>query len=316
LKVVELKVKGLNEELNVEGDAKSVANTSLSFDNEASSNLLTYNPQPNVQRVALVIQYLGTNFYGWQRQPHHRSVQEEIEKVLSSIEQRPVTLYGAGRTDTGVHAAAQIAHFNATSPIPAQRWAAVLNSRLPEDIIIRASALVAPDWHARFSASWRRYRYTIYTDARPNLFVRPFSWHYYHAPLDESLIQTALNPLIGKHHLAAFHRANSGRSHSWVDVQAAECYRNESFIHIEIQANGFLYGMVRLLVGMLVKVGRGELDPKHFTELWVNQRREEVKYAAPAKGLCLLRIGYPDSPFPPEVWFDTQPKFFLPQLTG
>lgn len=316
MKVVELKVKGLNEELNVEGDAKSVANTSLSFDNEASSNLLTYNPQPNVQRVALVIQYLGTNFYGWQRQPHHRSVQEEIEKVLSSIEQRPVTLYGAGRTDTGVHAAAQIAHFNATSPIPAQRWAAVLNSRLPEDIIIRASALVAPDWHARFSASWRRYRYTIYTDARPNLFVRPFSWHYYHAPLDESLIQTALNPLIGKHHLAAFHRANSGRSHSWVDVQAAECYRNEPFIHIEIQANGFLYGMVRLLVGMLVKVGRGELDPKDFTELWVNQRREEVKYAAPAKGLCLLRIGYPDSPFPPEVWFDTQPKFFLPQLTG
>jgi tRNA pseudouridine38-40 synthase len=316
LKVVELKVKGLNEELNVEGDAKSVANTSLSFDNEASSNLLTYNPQPNVQRVALVIQYLGTNFYGWQRQPHHRSVQEEIEKVLSSIEQRPVTLYGAGRTDTGVHAAAQIAHFNATSPIPAQRWAAVLNSRLPEDIIIRASALVAPDWHARFSASWRRYRYTIYTDARPNLFVRPFSWHYYHAPLDESLIQTALNPLIGKHHLAAFHRANSGRSHSWVDVQAAECYRNEPFIHVEIQANGFLYGMVRLLVGMLVKVGRGELDPKDFTELWVNQRREEVKYAAPAKGLCLLRIGYPDSPFPPEVWFDTQPKFFLPQLTG
>ena len=316
MKVVELKVKGLNEELNVEGDAKSVANTSFSFDNEASSNRLTYNPQPNVQRVALVIQYLGTNFYGWQRQPHHRSVQEEIEKVLSSIEQRPVTLYGAGRTDTGVHAAAQIAHFNATSPIPAQRWAAVLNSRLPEDIIIRASALVAPDWHARFSASWRRYRYTIYTDARPNLFVRPFSWHYYHAPLDESLIQTALNPLIGKHHLAAFHRANSGRSHSWVDVQAAECYRNEPFIHIEIQANGFLYGMVRLLVGMLVKVGRGELDPKHFTELWVNQRREEVKYAAPAKGLCLLRIGYPDSPFPPEVWFDTQPKFFLPQLTG
>ena len=311
-----MKVKGLNEELNVKGDAKSVANTSLSFDNEASSNLLTYNPQPNVQRVALVIQYLGTNFYGWQRQPHHRSVQEEIEKVLSSIEQRPVTLYGAGRTDTGVHAAAQIAHFNATSPIPAQRWAAVLNSRLPEDIIIRASALVAPDWHARFSASWRRYRYTIYTDARPNLFVRPFSWHYYHAPLDESLIQTALNPLIGKHHLAAFHRANSGRSHSWVDVQAAECYRNEPFIHVEIQANGFLYGMVRLLVGMLVKVGRGELDPKDFTELWVNQRREEVKYAAPAKGLCLLRIGYPDSPFPPEVWFDTQPKFFLPQLTG
>ncbi|HEY9636092.1 MAG TPA: tRNA pseudouridine(38-40) synthase TruA [Coleofasciculaceae cyanobacterium] len=268
------------------------------------------------QRVALVIQYLGTHFYGWQRQPQHRSVQEEIEKVLSGVEQRPVTLYGAGRTDTGVHAAAQVAHFNAKSSIPAHRWAAVLNSRLPNDILIRASASVAPDWHARFSASWRRYRYTLYTDACPNLFVRPFSWHYYHAPLDESLIQEALTPLIGKHHLAAFHRANSGRSHSWVDVQAAECYRNSPFIHIEIQANGFLYGMVRLLVGMLVQVGRGDLQPQQFTELWVNQRREEIKYAAPAKGLCLLRVGYPDSPFPPEVWFDTQPKFLLPQRVG
>jgi tRNA pseudouridine38-40 synthase len=272
--------------------------------------------QLNSQRVALVIQYLGTHFYGWQRQPHHRSVQEEIEKVLSTVEQRKVTLHAAGRTDTGVHAAAQVAHFNAIGPIPAQRWAAVLNSRLPEDILIRASAAVAPNWHARFSASWRRYRYTIYTDPRPNLFVRPFSWHYYYAPLDESLIQAALTPLIGKHHLAAFHRANSGRSHSWVDVQAAECYRNEPFIHIEIQANGFLYGMVRLLVGMLIKVGQGELHPKQFTELWVNQQREEVKHSAPAKGLCLLRVGYPDSPFPPEVWFDTQPKFLLPQLTG
>jgi tRNA pseudouridine38-40 synthase len=242
-------------------------------------------------------------------------VQEEIEKVLSTLEHRAVTVYAAGRTDTGVHAAAQVAHFNTTSPIPAQRWAAVLNSRLPEDILIRASASVPTDWHARFSASWRRYRYTLYCEARPNLFVRPFSWHYYHAPLDESLIQAALTPLIGKHHLAAFHRANSGRTHSWVDVQAAQCHRNDSFIHIEIQANGFLYGMVRLLVGMLVQVGRGELHPKQFTELWVNQRREEVKYAAPAKGLCLLRVGYPDSPFPPEIWFDTQPKFLLPTAT-
>jgi tRNA pseudouridine38-40 synthase len=272
-------------------------------------------PQLTKQRIALVIQYLGTHFYGWQRQPNHRSVQEEIEKVISAVEQRPVTLHAAGRTDTGVHAAAQVAHFNATGPIPATRWAAVLNSRLPEDILIRASTLVAPNWHARFSASWRRYRYTLYTDNRPNLFVRPFSWHYYHAPLDESLIQEALTPLMGKHHLAAFHRANSGRSHSWVDVQAVECYRNGSFIHIEIQANGFLYGMVRLLVGMLVQVGTGELHPNSFTELWVNQRREAVKYAAPARGLCLLRVGYPNSPFPPEVWFDTQPKFLLPTNT-
>ncbi len=280
---------------------------------------MTNHKQPinnNQSRVALVIQYLGTHFYGWQRQPHHRSVQEEIEKVLSEAHQKPVTLYSAGRTDSGVHAAAQVAHFNTTLPIPAHRWAALLNSRLPEDILIRATAAVPSDWHARFSAIWRRYRYTIYTDALPNLFVRPFSWHYYQAPLSESLIQEALEPLIGKHHLAAFHRANSGRSHSWVNVMVAECYRKEPFIHIEIQANGFLYGMVRLLVGMLVQVGRGKLHPQDFTEIWVNQRREQVKYAAPARGLCLLRVGYPDSPFPPEIWFDTQPKFLLPTITA
>jgi tRNA pseudouridine38-40 synthase len=261
------------------------------------------------RRVALVIQYLGTTYHGWQRQKTGSTVQEEIEKAISKVLGRPVTLHGAGRTDAGVHAAAQVAHFDATGPIPAERWAAVLNSRLPEDILIRASAEVPPTWHARFSASWRRYRYTIYTDRQPNLFVRPSSWHYYHAPLDEALIQAALDPLIGHHHLAAFHRSKSGRSHSWVDVQAAECHRSGSFIYIEIQASGFLYGMVRLLVGLLVQVGTYELRPENFTQLWVNERRDEVKYAAPAKGLCLLRVGYPESPFPPEIWYDNQPKF-------
>lgn len=300
---------------NIESDASSVASAALTSENEATSNPLTCNLQPKSQRIALAIQYIGTHFYGWQRQPSHRSVQEEIETALFNVLKQSVTLHGAGRTDTGVHAAAQVAHFDTTSSIPAHRWAAVLNSRLPDDILVRASTLVPSGWHARFSASWRRYRYTIYTDARPNLFVRPFCWHYYLAPLDESLIQAALTPLIGNHHLAAFHRANSSRSHSWVDVQAVECYRDGPFIYIEIQANAFLYGMVRLLVGMLVQVGKGELHPKDFTELWVNQRREDVKHAAPAKGLCLLRVGYPESLFPPEIWYDTQPKFFLPSFT-
>ena len=266
-------------------------------------------PPSATQRVALVIQYIGTNFLGWQRQAIGRTVQEEIETVLSRLLERPVTLIGAGRTDTGVHAAAQVAHFDATGPIPADKWAAILNSHLPNDILIRASAAVDRPWHARFSASWRRYRYTLYNEPQPNLFVRPFSWHYYYAPLNESLIQAALNPLIGHHHLAAFHRAKSGRSHSWVDVQAATCERQGSLVHIEIQANGFLYGMVRLLVGLLVEVGTGERSLDNFTEIWSNERRDQVKYAAPAKGLCLLRVGYPDFPFPPEVWFDTQPKF-------
>lgn len=268
------------------------------------------NPQ-SIQRVALVIQYLGTNFHGWQRQPNQRTVQEEIETAISTVLERPVTLHAAGRTDAGVHAAAQVAHFDASGPIPAHRWASVLNSRLAKDILIRASAKVEPTWHARFSASWRRYRYTLYTDPTPNLFVRPFAWHCYGVKVDESLIQTALTPLIGRHHLAAFHRAGSARPHSWVDVQAAECQRSGPLIYIEVQASGFLYGMMRLLVGLLVQVGRGERPIDNFTDIWVNERREMVKYAAPAQGLCLLRVGYSEFPFPPDVWYDTQPKLVI-----
>lgn len=262
-------------------------------------------------RVALVIQYLGTHFHGWQRQLQQRTVQEEIEKAISTILGYHVTLHGAGRTDAGVHAAAQVAHFEATGKLPAEKWATVLNSYLPPDILIRASASVSDSWHARFSAAYRRYRYTLYTEDRPNLFIRPFSWHYYYAPLDEALIQAALKPLLGKHHLAAFHRAGSKRKHSWVEVQVAECYRTGQFVHIEIQADGFLYGMVRLLVGMLVKVGTQELTLDNFTQIWQNEHREKVKYAAPPQGLCLLRVGYLDFPFPQEVWYDTLPKFVI-----
>jgi tRNA pseudouridine38-40 synthase len=265
------------------------------------------------QRIAIVIQYLGKNFNGWQRQAQGRTVQEEIEKVIANIVGKPVNVIAAGRTDAGVHAAAQFAHFDVTTLIPPAKWATVLNSYLPKDILILGSAAVKSDWHARFSASWRRYRYTIYTNKQPNLFIKDLTWHYYQDHLDETLMQNALTPLLGNHHLSAFQRANSKRKHSWVDVQAAECYREGSFIHIELQANGFLYGMVRLIVGMLVEVGIKARSPENFTEVWTKEQRQEVKYSAPAKGLCLLRVGYPEMPFKEDIWWDTLPKFLFQQ---
>lgn len=263
------------------------------------------------KRTALVVQYIGTNFCGWQKQKSGRTVQQTIETTITDVVGKPIRIQGAGRTDTGVHAAGQFAHFECESPIPGNKWSKILNDRLPEDINIRASQEVSDQWHAQFSALWRRYRYTIYTHPTPNLFVKPFAWHYYQAPLDETLIQAALTPLLGRHHLSAFHRSGSSRSHSWVEIQAAECSRRGSFIHIEIQANGFLYGMVRLLVGMLVEVGQGKLSLEQFKDIWINERRDLVKYSAPAKGLCLLRVGYPKSLFPPHIWFDSQPTFLL-----
>ena len=262
------------------------------------------------QRVALVVQYMGTHLHGWQWQPNARTVQGEIEAAIRSVLGYDVRLSGAGRTDAGVHAAAQMAHFDAPGFIPAHRWADVLNARLPDDVLIRASAAVSDTWHAQFSACWRRYRYTLYTGQRPNLFVRPFVWHYYHQYLDQGKIQAALDAMVGYHDMAAFHRARSGKTHSWVDLQAAECRRQDTFITVELQAKGFLYGMVRLVMGLVVKVGSGELTPAEFSQLWQQRQRQKVKYAAPAQGLCLLRVGYEDTPFDPEVWFDTQPHFF------
>jgi len=262
-----------------------------------------------IHRVALVVQYQGTHFHGWQRQPRERTVQGDIEAAIQNVLGVPITLCGAGRTDTGVHAAAQVAHFDAPDIIPAFRWASILNSRLPEDVLIRASAKVPEGWHAQFSAQWRRYRYTLYTDPLPNLFVRPFIWHYYYQPLDAALIQAALEPMVGHHDLTAFHRAGSKRTHSWVDLQQVECHRRDAFITVELQASGFLYGMVRLIMGILVQVGRGILSVEEFTHLWKSRQRSQVKYAAPASGLCLLRVGYEHFPFPPNVWYDAYPQF-------
>lgn len=265
----------------------------------------------STQRIALVIQYQGTEFHGWQRQVKERTVQAEIEGAIASVLGYQTTLQGAGRTDAGVHAAAQAAHFEAPTVIPAERWAAILNDRLLHDVVIRASTAVPRDWHAQFSAKWRRYRYTFYTSRYPNLFVAPYVWHYYYQPLDASLMRRALEPMVGYYNLAAFHRAGSDRSHSWVEMQDVRCRRSGHFVEVELQAKGFLYGMVRLIMGLIVQVGQKQITPDDFTAIWQHQRRDLVKYSAPPQGLCLLRVGYPDFPFPAEAWVDTQPHFSL-----
>ncbi|MCI3281474.1 tRNA pseudouridine(38-40) synthase TruA [Synechococcus sp. PCC 6717] len=263
------------------------------------------------QRLALLIQYQGMAFHGWQRQVGQRTVQEVLEQAIARVVNHPVSVVAAGRTDAGVHAAGQVAHVTVNSPIPAHRWPAVLNARLPMDVLIRAAAAVPEHWHARFSALWRRYRYTLYTDPCPNLFLRGLTWHCYQYPLDTESMQAVLLPLVGRHHLSAFHRAGSKRRHSWVEVQEVSCQRRGALVEIEVQASGFLYGMMRLLVGLLVQVGQGRRSPASFTEIWQQEQRHLVKYAAPAAGLCLLGVGYPESPFPRGLCTHAMPQFQL-----
>ena len=265
-----------------------------------------------VQRIALCLQYDGSAFCGWQRQDNAPSVQERLDQAIAELDpHRPVHTVAAGRTDTGVHAAAQVVHFDAAGPIPPQRWAKALNGRLPSTIRVRAAAAVAPDWHACYGASYRRYRYTLYNSRTPNLFLAPWSWHRYNCLLDDQTMATALGELVGEHDFSAFQKAGSRRSHARTTVQEVSLVRHGDLITTEIQASGFLYGMVRLLMGQLVSVGEGRLGLDAFRERWQQQRRQEVKEAAPPQGLCLLRVGYPQAVFPEAAWYDCQPRYQL-----
>jgi tRNA pseudouridine38-40 synthase len=265
-----------------------------------------------LQRIALCLQYDGSAFHGWQRQNQHKSVQQTLEEVIMDLDpQRPLKTVAAGRTDTGVHAAAQVVHFDAAGPIPAQRWARALNGRLPASIRVRAAAAVPADWHACFSALHRRYRYTIHNGRSPNLFLAPWSWHRYQVRLDDALMAEVLTRLVGEHDFAAFQRAGSRRAHARTTLQEVSLSRQGDLVVAELQASGFLYGMVRLLMGQLVAVGEGRLSPEEFLERWRRRDRAAVKEAAPAQGLCLLRVGYPINPFPRVAWYDCQPQFRL-----
>ena len=270
------------------------------------------------QRIALCLQYDGGPFCGWQRQPQHPSVQQTLDEAIEALDPLPAGVatklsrtIAAGRTDTGVHAAAQVVHFDCHGPIPAPRWAPALNGRLPGSIRVRASTAVAPDWHACFSAQYRRYRYCIYNARRPNLFLAPISWHRYQWRLQDQLMEQLLQELLGHHDFSAFQRAGSQRPHARTTVQEVSLERDGDILTLEIQASGFLYGMVRLLVGQLVAAGEGRISPDQFRQRWRQQRRDEVKEAAPPQGLCLLRVGYPEPVFPRGAWYDCQPRYRL-----
>ena len=267
---------------------------------------------PALHRIGLSLQYEGSGFCGWQRQRNGRSVQSELEKAIAALDpHRPVRAVAAGRTDAGVHAAGQVVHFDCSGPIPARKWAPALNGRLPATIRVRESVFRPHDWHACHSAIYRRYRYFIYNGQRPNLFLNPWSWHRYHQYLDDGRMLNALKGLLGTHDFAAFMRAGSRRAHSRTTVQDVMLIRQGDLLRVEIQASGFLYGMVRLLMAQLVAVGEHRLSIDAFEQRWRERRRDEVREAAPPRGLCLLRAGYDEPIFTKAGWYDSQPLFLL-----
>ncbi len=254
------------------------------------------------RRLALLLQYEGTAYHGWQRQRHGSTIQARVEAAVGRLQPGfQGVVVAAGRTDAGVHAAGQVVHLDVTSPIPDHRWPKALNGCLPPDIRVLAARAVSSQWHACFSACWRRYRYLLYNNPVPNLFLRTTSWHRYNTTLNAQRMAAALKPLLGHHDLRAFQRSGSSRSHARTTVQAVDVERWGDVVTIDVQCSGFLYGMMRLLVGQLVAVGEGHLPVTVFEQRWRMGKREEVQEAAPPQGLCFMGVGYQPALFPGAV---------------
>jgi len=250
-----------------------------------------------LKRVALLVQYVGSNYSGWQRQKNAITVQEILETALFEIAHHVVKTFAAGRTDAGVHAAGQVVHFDIDCVIPGNRYSDVLNNLLPSTIRILESVEVRDCWHACYSAKYRHYRYVINNGKFPNVFINSWSWHRYQKELDAVLMLNASKRMEGEHDFFAFQKSGSNRRTSITKIKNINIKRVEDLIFVDIKASGFLYGMVRLIVGQLVLVGEEKISPEIFTDRWVNKKKNDVKESAPAKGLCFVNAVYEENVF-------------------
>jgi len=246
--------------------------------------------ETGIQKLMAVVEYDGTDFLGFQVQAQGRTVQGEIERALAAVTQEKIRIVGAGRTDTGVHAQGQVIAFNTAWRHPVEELQRALNAVLPEDIAVRELRPVARDFHPRFDAVSREYRYTIYNQPLRSPLVRRFAYHF-PWPLDVAAMNEAASVLVGTHDFASFGRAPQG-DNTVREVHCAQFTLEEPFVYFDITANAFLHRMVRRLVGTLLLVGTGELSPDGFEEILRSADRDRAGQAVPARGLCLMKVNY------------------------
>ena len=250
-----------------------------------------------MKRIALLVQYDGSCYSGWQKQNNATTVQQILERAIFKLTNHVVKTFAAGRTDAGVHASGQVVHFDIDCVIPGKSYSNILNSILPSTIRILESVEVKDSWHACYSAIYRHYRYVINNSKIPNLFIENWSWHRYQKVLDEDLMFNASKRMEGEHDFFAFQKSGSKRANSITTIKNISIKRVEDLILIDIKATGFLYGMVRLIVGQLVLVGEKKISPEIYTDRWLNKKKNDVKESAPAKGLCFVNAVYEKNVF-------------------
>jgi tRNA pseudouridine38-40 synthase len=251
--------------------------------------------QQQTMRIVLGIEYDGSDYCGWQMQSHGtRTVQHEIEKALSIVADHPVQVVCAGRTDTGVHATGQVVHFDTLAVRKAKAWVMGVNTHLPDDVCVNWSKRVAADFSARFSATMRSYRYIIQQrPARPALYSRRVSW--IHSELNIAAMQQAAQALLGENDFSSFRSSACQAEHAMRFIKSIDVSAEGEFVYIDIQANAFLHHMVRNIVGSLLKVGTGEKAVNWMADLLALRDRTRAGPTAPAAGLYLVAVQYPDA---------------------
>jgi len=239
--------------------------------------------------IKLTLEYDGTDYAGWQVQPDVATVQGAVEEALEKILKEPTRVHGAGRTDAGVHAAGQVAHFETSSHMTADEFARALNSLLPQDVRVLAAEEAPPGFHARYSARSRTYRYAVtFVDS---VFTRRHAY-YVPAPPEAEAMRRAAAALAGEHDFAAF--GNLSDDYDTTTRRVTELRLEETLDGLEfyVTANAFLYKMVRNVVATLLAVGRGELEPAEVGRMLEAKDRAAVGPPAPPQGLTLMRVAY------------------------
>lgn len=246
-----------------------------------------------MRRIRLIIEYDGTNYVGWQTQPNGPSIQETMERELSKILKAPAVLHASGRTDSGVHALAQVAHFDTCARMDADKFTYALNAGLPPDIRVRYSGEAPMDFHARFCARQKHYRYNIYRGEHARAFLRNTALHV-HGALDEVLLAEASKAALGAHDFKAFMAANTTLEKTERELYRSEWTHANEMLYYDVEGNGFLYNMVRILVGTMLAIAKGTLPPETMRRALLSHARSDAGPTAPAHGLTLMRVCYPD----------------------
>lgn len=242
-----------------------------------------------MRTIKLLIEYDGTDFFGWQVQAEKRTIQGELETALRTLVNRDVNLIGAGRTDTGVHALGQVAHFKTDSELDVLTMCRGLNSLLPEDIVVHDVQEVPSDFHARFAAKSRRYQYRISRGRKA--LGRQFSW-YLNYQLNVSTMAQAAELLRGKHDFRSFCSADTETRDYTCTLFNIKWASENNTLTLEVEADRFLQHMVRTMVGTLIEIGRGRKDPSDVNTILQAQDRRKAGPTAPAQGLCLMEVTY------------------------